>query len=598
MTIQHHRYRSEIDGLRTIAVLPVLLFHGGIGPFSGGFVGVDVFFVISGYLITLIIWNEIEGERFSIARFYERRARRILPALYTVLLASTVAAWFLMLPEQLENFGQSLVATVLFANNMLLMLTAGYWDLSVDFKPLVHTWSLAVEEQYYIGFPVVLALAARWMNRRAVIGVLVIIFIVSLASTLPVHHWNSNANFYLVVTRAWELLAGALVAITVRDRTLEFAAQPLSLAGLSLIVASTVLIDESFVFPGPAALLPVGGTVLVILFAGPGTVVHRLLSLPIMVGIGLISYSLYLWHQPLMAFARIQSRSEPGQAVFICAILAAFLLAWLTWRFVEKPFRDRKAVSSRAIVIASLIGSAILLAIGLGLYANKGFPGRLQRGAGVAASDEYIEYSKRVYIYGKDRFAYTGRPRILVTGNSFGRDMTNVLLERYGADALDIIYRKDIFDCFSTITDPVRRKLIDEAEIVIIGSGTATPECVAPDITGIERRGGAIFYGGSKNFGYNLNWLMLVPADELAMLTNRPTEEWLAHERGLRALIPPRNYLNIYDAIRVGDKMPVTDAKGGLISGDTIHFTRSGAQLAARRLLPDSRLEALILGFR
>lgn len=594
MANQTHRYRSEIDGLRTVAVLPVLLFHAGIGPFSGGFVGVDVFFVISGYLITLIIWNEIESERFSIARFYERRARRILPALYTVLLVSAILAWFLMLPEQLENFGQSVVATVLFANNMLLMLTAGYWDLSVDFKPLVHTWSLAVEEQFYIAFPLFLLVAARWMKRETIVWLMVVILLVSLASTLFVHRWNSNANFYLVVTRAWELLAGALVAMTVRDRTIAFGNQAFSLAGLGLILASIFLLDETSVFPGPAAVMPVGGAVLIILFAREGTLTHRFLSLPIMVGIGLISYSLYLWHQPLMAFSRIYSRDEPGQMDFAGAIVVSFGLAWLTWKFVEQPFRNRTKVGTRGVVVASLIGTAVLLGVGLAFHFQNGFPGRLYRANGAAPVGEYIEYNTQVFSFKKPGFADGAAPKILVTGNSFARDFSNVLIERFGKDALNLVYRDDLTDCFDAVRDPALQKLLATADIVIVGSGTATNECVAKDIPLLEGRGQEIFYVGSKNFGVNLNWIMHMPQERMASLSNRPRPEWLKFEKALNKSIPERNYLSIYDALRVGDTMPITDSRGHLLSSDTIHLTKAGAQLVGERLLPGSRLEAAV----
>src|SRR5690606_16356512 len=224
-----------------------------------GFVGVDVFFVISGYLITLIVWKEIEDGRFSIARFYERRARRILPALYSVLTVSILGAWVLMLPEQLANFGQSVVATILFSNNVLLMMTAGYWDLSVHFKPLVHTWSLGVEEQFYVLFPILLLGASVWLPRKIMLWALAALFAISLFLTVPLHGWSANANFYLVISRAWELLAGSLIALTIRDSHLKFGNQILSLIGLMMILAATILLDERAIFPGPAALVPVAG---------------------------------------------------------------------------------------------------------------------------------------------------------------------------------------------------------------------------------------------------------------------------------------------------------------------------------------------------
>ncbi len=211
------KYRAEIDGLRGLAVVPVILFHAGIEMFSGGFVGVDVFFVISGYLITTILIEDIENKRFSIVDFYERRARRILPALFFVMLCCIPFAWMWMLPDPLENFGQSIVATTLFSNNILLFVTSGYWDLASEVKPLLHTWSLAVEEQFYVLFPIFLLLTWRFGKKR-LFWIIVVLASISLA--LSEWGWRNlaTANFYLGPTRAWELFAGSLTAFIVQKK--------------------------------------------------------------------------------------------------------------------------------------------------------------------------------------------------------------------------------------------------------------------------------------------------------------------------------------------------------------------------------------------
>jgi peptidoglycan/LPS O-acetylase OafA/YrhL len=370
------RYRREIDGLRAVAVIPVVLFHAGFGIFSGGYVGVDVFFVISGYLITGIIINELEQGEFSIVRFYERRARRILPALFFVMLVCIPFAWIWMVPSQLQDFGRSMVAVSLFASNVLFWLESDYFAPAAEEKPLLHTWSLAVEEQYYMFFPLLLLLAWRFGRSR------VFYMIVAIAAvSLLLCEWSSRtmpvANFYLAPTRAWELLAGSLCAFV------QFGAEQkrndlLAGLGLGLIVFAIFAFDTATPFPSLHALAPVGGTALIILFAGNGTWTARLLSVPPLVGVGLISYSLYLWHQPLFAFARIASADAPAQSLMLCLALLALGLSWLSWQYIEKPFRTKQRMFAQpgpAVLTASAAAMVLFLGAGAVANATDGFRG-------------------------------------------------------------------------------------------------------------------------------------------------------------------------------------------------------------------------------
>ncbi|HWK41740.1 MAG TPA: acyltransferase family protein [Croceibacterium sp.] len=365
------QYRREIDGLRAVAVVPVILFHAGFSLFSGGFVGVDVFFVISGYLITGILIGELERGDFSIARFYERRARRILPALFLVIACCIPFAWYLMLPQQQAEFAASIAAVTLFSSNVLFWMQTGYFASDAELRPLLHTWSLAVEEQYYLLFPILLAVFWRWGRQR----VLLLIVLAALAS-LALSQWASDhaesANFYLAPPRAWELLAGSICAFLLRGRP-SFANSWLSGLGLALIVFSILFLDDSLPFPGIYALPPVLGTVLIILFGGAGTPAARLLSLRAFVGIGLISYSAYLWHQPLFAFARLGSDTEPTRLLMTALAGLSLILAWLSWRFVEQPFRGKGALlpSRPRLFAVSGLAIAVMLAIGLAGYLAK-----------------------------------------------------------------------------------------------------------------------------------------------------------------------------------------------------------------------------------
>ncbi|MGB0440801.1 MAG: acyltransferase family protein, partial [Paracoccaceae bacterium] len=333
------QYRAEIDGLRAVAVLPVLLFHAGISLFGGGFVGVDVFFVISGYLITTIIISEIEGDRFSLIQFYERRARRILPALCFVMLCCVPFAWAWMLPGQMQAFSHSLIAVSLFVSNVLFWRESGYFAAEAEEKPLLHTWSLAVEEQYYVIFPIMLIVA--WgLGRNRVFWMIVVLSAISLALSEWGWRHKEVANFYLAPTRAWELFAGSLAAF-IRPRNLGRANTVLATIGMAMIVVAIFGYDGSVPFPSLYTLVPVVGTVLVLLFATQGTWVAGLLSTRAFVGVGLISYSTYLWHQPLFAFARIRLHDEPGMALMLGLCVLSLGLAYLSWRFIEAPFRQK-----------------------------------------------------------------------------------------------------------------------------------------------------------------------------------------------------------------------------------------------------------------
>lgn len=356
-------YRADVDGLRMIAVLPVVLNHAGIPGFPGGFIGVDIFFVISGYLITRILAREIDEDRFSILSFYERRARRILPALFVVMAACLVAGWWLLSPQRYEGLGKSIIATLTFSSNIWFWQSAGdYFGSNVEFEPLLHTWSLAVEEQFYLFFPLLLW-AIAGLERRYWIAIIWVLVAASFALSLWMTQAAPTANFYLVPTRAWELGAGSLLALgafpTARHRGVHEAA---GWAGLVLIAGSIFLISAQTPFPGLAALPSVLGATLVI-FAGTGHAVFsaRLLSWRPFVWVGLISYSLYLWHWPILVAARRLhfSTELPLLTAGFCVLLSLFM-GWLSWRYIERPFRaTRGPKSMSAVRIFSLSGAGI-----------------------------------------------------------------------------------------------------------------------------------------------------------------------------------------------------------------------------------------------
>jgi peptidoglycan/LPS O-acetylase OafA/YrhL len=371
------KYRPEVDGLRAIAVIPVILFHSGLHAFSGGFVGVDVFFVISGYLITSIILSEMMAGKFSLVTFYERRARRILPSLFVMMLICIPAAWLILDPPDFKYFAKSLVAVPVFSSNLLFWLESGYFDATAELKPLLHTWTLAVEEQYYVLFPLIL-MAGWTLGRKWIVALLAVGALASLTVAQIGAAQGSSTSFYLLHARAWELLIGSFIAFyfSWRPRS-EEANGPLNqfatVLGVALIGYAVFAFDSGTEFPGLHALVPTLGAALIILFATPQTWVGQVLRSRGFVFIGLISYSAYLWHQPVFAFARQSSLKEPSVPTMLALAVFSLFLAYLSWRFVEQAFRQKTVFTRQRIFAISAVGSVLFIGLGLTGYLNNGF---------------------------------------------------------------------------------------------------------------------------------------------------------------------------------------------------------------------------------
>lgn len=464
-TLSNTVYRPDIDGMRALAVVLVMLYHADVQGFHGGYIGVDVFFVISGFLITRLLIDELRGGRFSMMHFYERRARRILPALFVmILLIIPPSVWF-MVPFQVEDFGQSIVAVTVFASNFLFWRESGYFEAEADQKPLLHTWSLANEEQFYIIFPVILIILWR-LSRGGIRPILASFLLVGLGSLIFAQYASSTyplANFYLLPGRVWELLAGSICAVLI-DRGKYVAFPGATGLGVLMITFSAFFFTAETPFPSLYTLIPVLGTMLVILNAMRGEIAVKLLSSGPMRGIGLISYSAYLWHMPLLAFLSIRFFGDTPLWMRVAAVAIALPIAYLSWLLVEKPCRDRERVSIVKLAVLGMIVVTPALAFGIGAHIHSGYRdiylARLSPEAARFALDRDAEVEARrpvleQAIAGADiSFDINGSRRVLILGDSVSVDLFVALQRQTGMAAQ---FRRQRLDdtCFPTFLDGI-----------------------------------------------------------------------------------------------------------------------------------------------
>ena len=588
-------YRSEIDGLRAVAVVPVILFHAGFHLFNGGFVGVDVFFVISGYLITSLLIADLDNKRFSIWNFYERRARRLLPALFFVMMACIPLAWELMLPDPLENFGQSLVATTLFSNNVLLSLTeADYWEVKAIYKPLLHTWSLGVEEQFYLLFPVFLVITWRF-GKKNVFATVIFLTLVSLCLSVWSAQTYTTLNFYMLPTRAWELLTGSLAAFYIGKYNVQ-KNDIVALIGLAAIIFSVFAYDETLPFPSAYTLVPVTGAVLIIIFAETQTRVAKFLSSKILVGIGLISYSAYLWHQPIIAFVRIYSNEKITVYQSIAVIFFTLLLSLITWRFIEKPFRNSKTVSTPVFLSLSSIFMALILTTGLYFHFSNGAPQRIFTETSYARSTHEISLIE-VESISPTQFilSETTDSSILLLGDSFVLDTARLILSQNPAIEFKVVWAKSDAEQVICSNALLERLSVGSTESVLIAFDEGFDiACLNNFITTLTMNEIDLLFIGTKQFGENLNWLARKNLDERRSLCQRPTMQKVKIDLNDKAAIPPKHYFSFLSKFADDDCLPITDLDGNLLSSDRQHLTIAGVEYFGERFYADDKIQRLL----
>lgn len=442
-------YREDIQGMRALAVLSVVIYHAFPGVLPGGFTGVDVFFVISGYLITGILYREMAAQRFSLTSFYRRRVRRIFPALFLMLAGTATLGGLVLSPQDLQDLARNIITATLFASNIDFYLTSGYFDRAAELQPLLHTWSLAVEEQFYILFPLLL-----WLMLRFAPKLLVPLLVLSALASLAMSQWAVGKSpmgaYFLAPFRGFELLAGSLIAICPTPRLLSH--EPLRTvlagAGLLLIAGSMLLITKEMAFPGLLALPPVLGTSLVLIAGcGGANLGGRLISSPPFLFLGAISFSLYLWHWPLLSYLRIVSQPrEPALILLLAAVALAVLLAWLSYRFAEQPVA-RIPQDCAAFLRWGLGGISVMTLAATTIMAAGGLPGRfpeasLRMFAGAADysplrsschrdARQLLPYDQTCVLGAPDT-----EPTLVVWGDSHGVELAKAAGEHLAASGL------------------------------------------------------------------------------------------------------------------------------------------------------------------
>lgn len=605
------KYRSDIDGLRAIAVTSVIVNHAAPNLLPSGFIGVDIFFVISGFLITGILLEELSDDKFTISGFYERRIRRIAPALLIVVGACVPLAYALMNPIGLGNFSQSMAATLAFVPNVFFWRTVSYFDPTAETLPLLHTWSLGIEEQFYLVFPPLLA----YLWRRGQRLTLTTLVVIALASLIVSEYWWRSGKgalaFYLPLSRAWELLAGSLAATISHDNSnrsngWNFRSHLASGFGIILLIGSFLFIDKTMPLPSVYTIAPVMGTTIILLSNTSTSLVFKALSIQPFVSIGLVSFSAYLWHQPVFAFFRIYNGNLRMHDLPVALVVVA-ILSYATWRFVEQPFRSRTIVTRDKLQLA--VGTAfgtLVFCAGAGIITD-GLAFRLgsEQIAFLKQFDKreqgrYVEQVAKTLE--ARQFEVNPKPKVLIVGDSFAQDFVNITYEAGILDRIDPTFFYISGDCQpvpqSTLTDKnvdlkyrpackSRRRalselsLVSQADLVVVASywrPWSTKHMTSVRDNFIERGAKKVIFIGMKDFGEPdpNTWIRQPSSQRSAIRTAESTRVGERNSELLQAVGKSSVQL-ISESVCSARLCRAFTASGQLISFDGAHLTKFGA---------------------
>jgi len=616
MAAMKPQHRVDIDGLRSAAIVPVVAFHASAKLAPGGFVGVDIFFVISGFLITSMIYTEVSDGRFTLWKFYERRIRRIVPALIALILLCAPIGWYVLFPPDFHEFSRSAAAAMLSAANIFFWWTTDYFTREAGTQPLLHTWSLGVEEQFYILFPLLL-MALRGKSKATHLWILGVLSVLSLALSEAAVRFEPTFAFYWLPPRAWELMLGSLLAIGAPTAPASRTAREgLALGGMLAIAASVLLFRENMPFPGLRALLPCLGAALII-WTAPGTMTGRFLCLRPLVFIGLISYSLYLWHWPILVFTRMAL----GDSMLLTAgaVVLSVTAATLSWRYVEAPFRYgfRTSPSKRIVTVgaASLAGVAALGAAASAAPATfQRFPSRAVEMANYLDYRETPDRQKQFrpgvcFISGRfgkpDQFDESqcmsgdGRRRVLLLGDSHAAHLWYGVKQSLSGDVVQqatytgckptMPARGPVPECVAFINEMFERVKHGPRPDLLVLSARWTAKDI-PALTQTVARLNAlnvrtVIVGPIVEYDRPLPWLL---AEEITSGDRQLIVQHRKHspDREIRKAVEAEDgrYFSLYDLMCPQDRCKVVAEDGSPMQFDYGHLTLAGSLYVGRAL--------------
>jgi peptidoglycan/LPS O-acetylase OafA/YrhL len=567
-------YRNDIDGLRAIAVMSVIIFHFGFLP--NGYLGVDVFFVISGFLITQIIYSEYQADRFSLKNFYLRRIRRIIPLVLFTCLTAIAVGMMVMLPDDLENLGQSVVATNFFANNVLLYITtANYWNVVNEYKPLMHTWSLGVEEQFYMVFPLLFVFCPKkWFKGLF----LTIIFLAGLSMVGYLIVDKEAAKFYLVYYRFFEIAAGSIAAILFYSKKVE---HPIwTCVGLTAIAG--ILFFGAREYAQANLLIVVLSSLVLLVNQSDSNLIGKvILSNPISVFVGKISFSLYMWHQIVLAFARYFVFEKITVVVAFSLLLVIFLLSIGSYYLIEQVFRDKNRVSVKRLLVS--VGFGFLISSGASFYLYmiggvvRDVPELSIKKSDTGTNLNFLNlknnphalYNSRVYDLDKP-FVSQGKVKVLVIGNSFARDWGNVLIESYIKDSIEVSY------CFSLSNSSLPKDRVANADIIFFSELPKDALLDTARVYVIDTS--KVWNIGTKSFGYN-NGIFYNSRGmkDFHLMRTSMAEGFIEKNEKLKKEWSNKYIDMIAKTVDADGKVGVFTPDKKFISQDCTHFTEAGA---------------------
>jgi peptidoglycan/LPS O-acetylase OafA/YrhL len=609
----HSDYKEHVDGLRAIAVISVIFFHLDIKLFKGGFIGVDVFFVISGYLISRIIFQKIEINKFSIKEFYINRARRILPMLLFMMLFFFPFSYFLV-PYKAIDFAESVISGIFFFSNFLFYWESGYFGEALKFKPFIHIWSLSVEEQFYLLFPILALILAR--KFKLLLFFIFFIFILSLITSEFFSNQFPNANFFLGLTRAWEIIVGIFFLIIEKNKIIKsnFVKSNLSISAFIILIFSFYYFERDHNLPNTKLLLPLLCTGILIIYGKENLIVKKILTNYVMMLLGLMSFSLYLWHQPILAFIHNYDLFKIDFFFIITFLSLIIVVSYMSWKFIEIPFRDKKIIKNIiffkfvSITIALLITSSFFVIYAKGFLYK--YPDNDKYLVLMNPSDNGRYVRKNFEKQLDKKFTQYQKNNILIIGDSQAQDFLNMALENNyfsGYNVRTFNFREECYLLF--LPDDIKAKYLDKlkkcnnkidgniikyAESVFMVN--SWPEWILEEMPFIisnkafdEKK---IYIVGPKNFGsINVSKYLGMSNYEKFKKNNIDSTTFVKDAK-VKNLVPSERYISLTDIYCDNDfKCNIFNKNGKLLSYDGSHLTKDGAIYLGQLLFDQKKLK-------